>query len=153
TNFDITGFVVALTCMALVVVILGLSAMFRGWKKRTIRKEFQRFFGSDLELLETHDKNFPGYDLASVSRALSSLRADCCAEFKEVGATQAHLNTMRMLLDIIETAHGRRLEPTAPTYQRVPVDVHEETSFPTSGIYLAVLRTDAGGEKIAILLS
>ena len=33
----------------------------------------ERFFGKDLERVETHDKNFPGYDLASISLALASL--------------------------------------------------------------------------------
>jgi hypothetical protein len=56
------------------------------------------------------------------------------------------------LMDTVQAPTGRSLKPTPPMYQRVPVDVHEETSFPTGGIYLATLKPEAGGEKIAILL-
>jgi ATPase family associated with various cellular activities (AAA) len=150
-SFDPIAFTIVLGCGVLFGAIVALCHLVADRRKPTIRPEFLGFLGRDLERLETHDKNFPGYDLASLSRALGSFREECCTVFKDVGAT--HLSGMRQLLDTIQTPYGRRLKPTAPTYQRVPVDVHEESSFPTSGIYLAGLRPEAGGDKIAILLS
>ena len=147
-NFDPIFAIVALAAIAFVLLVALVSQKLTGWTKPTILKDFQRFFGKDLERVETHDKNFPGYDLASISLALASLREDCCTAFQEVGATHAYINTMRMLLDTIQAPQTRNLKPTAPTYQRVPVDVHEEASFPNSAIYLAVLgNAEKNAEK------
>jgi cell division protease FtsH len=156
-NFDPVFAIVTLVVIAFVVLVSVLSQKLAWPTKPTILKNFQRFFGKDLERLETHDKNFPGYDLASISLALTSLREDCCTAFQEVGATHAYINTMRMLLDTIQSSENRNLKPTAPTYQRVPVDVNEEASFPNSAIYLAVLgfakKDAAAGDRIAILVA
>jgi hypothetical protein len=149
-SFDPIAFALALGCAAL--VIFAFWRLDDDRRRPPIRRQFLRFLGPDLECLETHDKYYPSYDLASVSRALSSFHEDCCTEFREVGAA-THLTSMRQLLDTFQTLHGRRNKPTAPTYQRVPVDVNQESSFPSSGIYLAGLRPEAGGDKIAILLS
>ncbi|HJT75878.1 MAG TPA: AAA family ATPase [Gemmataceae bacterium] len=153
SNFDPIAAAIAIGGGALVLAFLGLRHLLTERRKPTIRQVFLRFFGPDLGRLETHDKYFPGYDLASVNRALSSFREDCCTAFREVGATLPHLTGMRMLLDTIQTPQFRNLEPTALTYQRVPVDIHEEASFPSSGIFLAEVRSEAGGDRIAILLS
>src|SRR6267143_3177221 len=125
-NFDPIYAIVALAVTVSGVLVALICQKLIGWTKPTILKDFQRFFGKDLERVETHDKNFPGYDLASISLALTSLREDCCTAFQEVGATHAYINTMRMLLDTIQSPQSSSLKPTAPTYQRVPVDVHEE---------------------------
>jgi hypothetical protein len=151
TSFEPVALIILVAIWAAIFAVLGICRLIAGLRKPSIRSELRRFFGGSLERLETHEKSFPGYDLASVSRALTSFREDCCAEFKELGAT--HLTGMRQLLDYIQTPHGRRLRATAPTYQRVPVDVREEVSFPTSGLYLAVPRPDAGGDRVAVLLS
>jgi len=121
------------------------------WGKKTIWKHLRRFFRRDLRLLQVHDKYFPAYDLASVTRALNSIRGDLYNVFQEVGAT--HFDDLRELLTTVQSINGRQLEATPPTFQRVQVDVQEEASFPTSGIYLAKLRAEEGDEKIVILLS
>jgi hypothetical protein len=139
--------------MVFVLLPIIIKERLKNWGKTTILKQFRRFFGSDLDVLETHDKHFPGYDLASVSQALTSLRHQFFTEFREVGAVNSHVNSMRYLLNQIQTFQGRRTYPTAPTYQRVPVDVNREASFPTSGIYLAALQSESGRDKVAILLS
>jgi hypothetical protein len=135
----------------LILVLIGFEKFIKNWGKPTIRVQLRRFFGRDLELLETHDKHFPSYDLASVIRALFSLRDDCCAEFKELGAF-GQVNDLRWLLSQIETLKGRGYRTTAPTLRRVKVDVNQEASFATSGLYLAKVFSEAGGEKIVILL-
>jgi hypothetical protein len=149
--FDPIAAVIAVACAAVAVLVAGIVHVIGNLTRPTIWKQLRAFFGRDLERLETHEKHFPGYDLASVSRALTSFRDDCCAEFKELGGA-SNLSTMRMLLDFIRTPHGRRLRATPLTYQRVPVDVQAEASFPTNGIYLAQLRPEAGGDKAAALL-
>jgi hypothetical protein len=158
-GFDPVGFAILLGWVAFCLAATVLWRLVTGrrepttWGQLTILQELRCFLGRDLGRLETHDKYFPGYDLASVSRALNSFREDCCTVFREVGATFPHLTNMRLLFDTLQTPQYRNLKPTALTYQRVPVDVHEEVSFPTSGIYLAELRVEAGGDRVAILLA
>jgi hypothetical protein len=151
--FDIGFLIVLVGILVIVVASVFLKEVLKNWGKTTILKQFRRFFGPDLDVLETHDKHFPGYDLASVTQAFSSMRYDCCTDFKEIGAVNSHFNSMRMLLNHIQTFQGRLLYPTAPNYQRVPVDVNQESSFPTSGIYLAIMRSESGSDKVAVLLS
>jgi hypothetical protein len=150
-SIDPTPFLGFLSLFLMIAGMIGFSRWLKSFGQQPIRRHFRRFFGGGLQRLETHDKAFPGYDLASVSRALSSFREDCCSEYTEIGAT--HLSSMRLLLDTIELSQGRALKPTALTYQRVPVDVHEEASFSTGGLSLAMLKPDAGRERLAILLS
>src|SRR5262245_23943208 len=85
--------------------------------RRTLRQELRRFFGRDLRTLETHDKHFPGYDVASVARALASFHEDCCTEFRLVGSCPAP--NMRALLDWFKNPFTRNTRPDPPTYQRV----------------------------------
>jgi hypothetical protein len=152
TTQDLVPILVAVTALVVFVVPLVIYHVITERRHPPILRQLRRYLGRELERLETHEKHFPGYDLASVSLALTSFRDDCCSDFKEIGAT--HVAGMRPLLDFIQTPpQGRSLKPTPPAYQRVPVDVNDEKSFPTSGIYLATLRPDAGGEKVAILLS
>jgi hypothetical protein len=143
-------------CLGIVVFSATMAIILKKievwWTQKTIWIQMLRFFGGRrLMLLETHDKHFPSYDLASLTRALNSFRDDCCMIFKDVGAL--HISDLRKLLDVVQTGPGRRLQATAPTFQRVQVDVQEEASFPTSGIYLAKLRPELEGEKMIILLS
>jgi hypothetical protein len=144
-----------LVCLGIVVfsitVAIILKKIEHWWGRKTIWMQLRRFFGRDLPLLETHDKYFPSYDLASLTRAVSSFGEDKCSLFRNVGAT--HVNDLRKLLDIVCSPSGRGLMATAPTFQRVQVDVHEETSFPTSAIYLARIRSNGNAAKMVILLS
>jgi hypothetical protein len=151
TNFDELGAAIFLGFVVLLGLALALRQLRAAQRRPTIRRVLRRFLGRDLERLETHDKHFPGYDLASLSRALGSFRDDCCTVFQDVGAM--HVSTMPELLATIQVPSGRRLKATAPTYQRLRVAVDQERSFPTSGIYLAELRPEDGGGKIAILLA
>src|SRR5258708_1119411 len=67
-------------------------------------KWFAWFFGPDEEKLQTHEKQFPGYDLASLHRALTSFFAECCERHHEVGSTQWW--TTRLLLDSFKGPGG-----------------------------------------------
>jgi hypothetical protein len=129
---------------------------------RTLRQHLRAYLGPEYERLETHEKSYPGYDLASLNRALASFFTDCCTASREVGGCPA--TSMNQLLDFVKLFIGRSHRPTAPVYQRVPIDVDQEASFVANSLYLAELRPDAGrngqGEplspdtqRIAILLA
>lgn len=119
----------------------------------SIRQELADFLGSGYDRLQTHDKTFPGYDLASVHAALASLRADCTTESREIGACNA--TTLRQLFDWLQQIFHRNLKPSPPTYERVPVDVDREESYPTNALILATLKPEGPGksERIAVLLA
>jgi hypothetical protein len=124
-------------------------------RRRPIREQLRRFFGPDLERLQTHDKHFPGYDLASLYRALESYREECCTASQEVGSCQAM--TVRLLLDWLPQPHFRQRKPDPPTYQRVPIDVDKEVSVVTNCLYLLEIRppdgSDAPPDKVAVILA
>src|SRR5262245_32045573 len=129
-----------------------------GEPKLTVERILAEYLGPHFRDLETHEKSFPGYDVASLHRALASFRDDCAFDFREVGSTPA--NTLRYLFSLLDSPYHRNLMPGAPVYQRVPVDVDEEGSFKTNCLYLATLEEAAGGdpsaddpEMIAILLA
>jgi hypothetical protein len=127
-------------------IIRGLRWL---WRKltgadapKTLYKHFIAYFGHDLLRLQTHEKQFPGYDIASLHRALTSLFDECCTERHDVGS--CHAWTTRNLLDSFKNIHGRWMKPGQPTDQRVAVDVEEEISVVTSSLYFAELKPDAG---------
>jgi hypothetical protein len=136
------------------------SKLHRLWRaifgQLTIHQRLKEFLGADYRLRETHDKHYPGYDIASLNLALGSFREECCAEWREVGAWHG-VTTMSDLFNRLGDPFQRRTKPQAPMYQRVPVDVDQERSFATHMLYVAQLgpEADAGaaGEKIAILLA
>ncbi len=111
----------------------------------TLGKWFAWFFGPDEDKLQTHEKQFPGYDLASLHRALISFFEECCERHHEVGSTQWW--TTRQLLDSFKAPGGRAFRPGLPTYQRVAVDVEEEGSVVTSGLYLCEMKASAGAGR------
>jgi hypothetical protein len=133
------------------------SSLRRFWDKvqsyrtRTLVGKLRHLFGSDALQMQTHDKYYPGYDLASVNLALNSYLEDCCAGHELIGTNG--FPSMRQLFNTL--ASVPQLKPVAPTYQRVPVDVDEEESFVANGLYLCILKPDAAGgepEKLAVLL-
>ena len=112
---------------------------------RTLHRWFVDFFRCDLDRLQTHEKQFPGYDIASLHRALSSLLDECCTQRHDIGS--CHAWTMRSLLDSFKGFAGRLMKPGQPTYQRVAVDVEEEISVVTSGLYFGELKPQAGTRR------
>jgi hypothetical protein len=125
-----------------------------GPPKLTLRRQLIDYLGHDYRQLEKHEKSFPGYDVASLHRALDSFRDDCCQESHQVGSTPAA--GLPYLFDLLESPYQHNLMPGAPIYQRVPVDVAQEGSFATNCLYLATLDPGVAGpaaEKIAILLA
>ena len=114
----------------------------------SIYRQFRQFFGSAYDRLETHEKSFPGFDLASVNRALASIQQECCAEFREIGCLP--WPNMRQFFDQCNfNIPTRAMKPTSSIYQRVAIDVDEEASVVVNGLYLVVMRT---GEKAAVHL-
>src|SRR5436305_304597 len=54
-------------------------------RRRPLKQELSRFLGHGFMQLQTHDKNFPGYDLASVNLALASVLGECCSQVRTLG--------------------------------------------------------------------
>src|SRR5919201_3997545 len=87
------------------LVVLVVRACLRFWRwltgadaKPSVWQLMADHFGEDqLATLQTHDKHFPGYDVASLSRALASFHEEACLEYQEVGSCAPR--TMRALLD------------------------------------------------------
>src|SRR5438132_10162744 len=76
----------------------------------TIREELQQFLGKDYDRLQTHDKTFPGYDIASLHRALASFHADCCTSCREVGAVYG-VAALANLFSLLKQPYQRNLKP------------------------------------------
>src|ERR1700693_2637746 len=96
--------------------LIRLSRWWRGfWKPRTIREHLIAFLGPKYDQFETHDKNYPGYDLASLHHALTSFLGECCSESKEIGACGA-IHTMRELFESTRSVFTRIMVPGALTY-------------------------------------
>jgi hypothetical protein len=110
----------------------------------SLYRELLAFFGDELDHLETHEKEFPGYDIASLVRALLSFR-DEGRFFKEVGSCRAW--TMRQLLEGFNQFGGKSVRPNSPEYQRVAVDVEEEESVVSKGLYLLEIGPEAGAGR------
>lgn len=121
--------------------------------KWAVYRQLRHFFGADLDLLETHQKHYPGFDVASLHRALGSFSTDCCSMQRTVGSLS--LPDLRQFFDQCRTNdYYRSLKPAPPIYMRVPVDVDEEISVVVNVLFLAILKSDAAApaEKIAILM-
>ncbi len=110
-------------------------------KRLTLKQELARFLGRDFLLLQTHDKQFPGYDLASVNLALASLFQDCATEVRTLGGCCA-IN-LRGLFDVF--GYNPNVVANASPHQRVPVDVGAEASFATNQLTLCVLQPATSG--------
>lgn len=117
-------------------------------KNKTFRARFRSYLGRDFDTFQTHVKKFPGYDLASIHRALTSFREEFCSESIDVGGTNFH--TLRDLFENLKQPNSR-LKPHTAAFERVPVDVDEEISLASGMVWFATLRQDDA--KVAIMLS
>ena len=129
----------------------GFWDTLRNWQTRTILGKLRRLFGADALQMQTHDKYYPGYDLASINLAMTSYLEECCASHELLGT--AGFPSMRQLFNTLTSVPG--LKPVAATYQRVPVDVDDESSFIANGLFLCTCKPPAaGGEpvQLAVLL-
>jgi energy-coupling factor transporter ATP-binding protein EcfA2 len=116
-----------------------------------VHKQLRHFFGKDVDRVETHEKQFPGYDIASINRALHSFSQDCTSEWREIGSLA--VPSLRQFLDLgkLPAHYYHTLLPAPPVYQRAPVDVDEEISVVVNTLCLGVMRPEAGrvGKKPA----
>ena len=108
--------------------------IFRGYEAASISSMIAtaRSLGPDLTWVL--------HDLASLHRAVTSFLQDCCSESRELGSCGS-IHTMRDLFETLKGLYTRNMQPGAPTFQRVPIDVEEEGSFVTNVLHLA---TDLG---------
>jgi hypothetical protein len=141
-----------------IAALVGAWVKFQGWfgKSQPIFRRMKRFLGRDFMRFETHEKRFPGYDLPSVHRALTSWFNEHCRDVRRVGG--CYSASLRTLFQTFENLSGRNTKPATVSYERFPVDVDADESFPLSTLWLVEMnpRTEgakARGEGIAVLLS
>jgi AAA+ superfamily predicted ATPase len=116
-----------------------------GADRPTLYQQFVQFFGPDLDRLEMHEKQFPGYDLASLHRGMASFLDNCTLQHQAIGSCA--FGTIQDLFASFRSFLGRRERATQPAYQRVAVDVEEEISVVTSGLFLAEMTAEAGARR------
>src|SRR4051794_5253444 len=106
---------------------------------RQIGNRMRRFFGADVKLLQAHEKNFPGWDLGSLSRAVASFCDECCDGSQRLGS----VTIATSIQPLIPTEQDRvRGKPVTLTYERLPVDVDRDESFISNALYFATIRPD-----------
>jgi len=142
-------FVIAVALILISIVVVQLKQKF---SPQLLGARLKRFFGAELRHLQAHDKNFPGYDLASIHRALLSYFQDHCEPIDTVGSAAPTLSTRDMLQTDDRPYGPWRRKPAPMAYERVAVALDEEESFPSNCLYFAKSKTDPA-EKFAVLLS
>lgn len=114
---------------------------FAGKPQRTVREELAFFLGADYDRLQTHEKSFPGYDLASLHRALKSI-ADEALGYRVLGGI--NVQTVRELFDALRQPWFRNSKPMVSPFSRVAVDVDEEESLASNQMSFIVFPTSLG---------
>lgn len=155
TRDKIENIIYASVFLAFAVAFLGIYTTVK-IKQLTSPKplgiRMKRFFGPELRQLQAHDKMFPGFDLASIHRALVSYFEDHCLPVETVGS-MAPTSSARDLIQSDEQPYGPwRRKPSSLAYERVAVGLDEEESFPSNSLYFAQSKGEPG-EKFAVLLS
>ncbi|MBI4819443.1 MAG: ATP-binding protein [Deltaproteobacteria bacterium] len=140
--------------LVLVLVVAGalvgvITLISNFLSPQTLRRKLEKWLGPKFLELETHEKTFPGYDLASVHRALESLLDETCTRRTTEGA--ATMPTIRELFAQLR-ATSYAIRSLATSFERVPIDVDDEASFPTNQLWLVELPGARGPIRAAVLL-
>ena len=160
SEWEATVFAAA-TVTACVAVILVVRHVRETRYPKTLYAKVKAFFGGRDDFgraLQIHDKSFPGYDLGSVNRALTSFLEDHCVSHESLGSV-TFIGDLRGLLHAELQAYQKNQKPVPPNYQRLAVDVDEEESFLANCLFLCVLKPAAGAppdappERAIILIS
>lgn len=140
---------------ALVLIVIGIivALKIREWvRPRQARHRLMRFFGRRLRDVIAHDKQFPGYDLGSVNRAIDSLLNELCEDFTRLGG----LPISGGLSDLLH-AQAQKMVLGEPQYQRVAIDVDDDESFISNCMWTArigaSLAAGTADNRIAVRLS
>jgi hypothetical protein len=149
---DFAAGIIFFITVVLLFVCIGVAQLKQRYSPKLLGARFKRFFGADFKHLQAHDKNYPGYDLASIHRALLSYFEDHCRPAETVGSAMP-TSSARDLLQSDDRPYGAwRRKPAPMAYERVAVALDEEESFPANCLYFAQTKGDPG-EKLAVLLS
>lgn len=123
-----------------VVMFAMLTGMHFRKKRKTLYYRLEKFFGAEsLKKLQHHVKTYPGYDLASVNRAITSFLDECCTSHEVLGF--AHFNELRDLVESEKGTHFRKQTPGAVGYTRVFVNVGVEESVVANCIYICQCKS------------
>jgi len=139
------------------LLIIGIFVKAREFLyPRTVYGRLRRFFGARaFTSLQTHEKSYPGYDLASVNLALTNLLAECCSTTIQVGAFGMSRN-LRFALDSFSQPFQRKVKSSPPSYERLPVDMERDESFISSCLWLCKFKSANPGEpdeQLALMLA
>ena len=127
--------------LLLIFGLIAIAKIREAIAPRQIGNRMRRFFGPDVKLLQAHEKNFPGWDLGSLSRAVASFVEECCESSQRLGS----INVATSIQPLIPTEPQNaimRTKPVALTYERLPVDVDRDESFVSNALYFATIRPD-----------
>ena len=137
---DQAGTVIGGVALCFFILIFGLIAFAKLREvlfPKKVRNRMRRYFGGEFLMLQGHEKSYPGYDLASVVRALQWVMKQNLKEQVQLGS----LKSMSSLSDLL----GRGTEggpiPGAPAFERVPVGVDDDDSVLSNCLYLGRLQS------------
>jgi hypothetical protein len=149
---DLVLAIMAVTIATMFLVVYTTVKIKQLTSPKPLSARLKRFFGSELRQFQAHEKMFPGYDLASIHRALMSYFEDFCPPVGTIGSV-APTNSARDLLQSDEQPYGAwRRKPAPLAYERIAVGLNEEESFPSNALYFAKSKSDET-QKFAVLLS
>jgi hypothetical protein len=158
TPDDVIAPIIFVATVCALLAIVGLTKLKQQRSPKIIGNILKRYFGTEpLRQLRAHDKTFPGFDLASIHRALASFFDDYCKQpVTQVGSILPTHSVRDLLVTEERSYSPTRRQPSPLAYERVPVDVNHEESFVSNCLYLCERKPDpAGGdgEKFAVLLA
>ncbi|MBI2373784.1 MAG: ATP-binding protein [Deltaproteobacteria bacterium] len=139
----------ALGLTAIVALIGAIAWITNGFGPKSLKQKLARWLGPKFLDLETHEKSFPGFDLASVHRALDALLEETATERTVEGSVP--MPTLRELFAQLRAA-TYTIRTLATTFERLPVGVGEEASFATNQLWFVELPGESGRVRAAVLL-
>lgn len=130
-----THWVAAFLAVYFLVAIAWAVGKHMRKKRKTLYYRVAKFFGDDsLKKLQYHVKTYPGYDLASVNRAITSFLNECCTTQESLGFV--HFDELRDLIESERGSYIQKQKPGAVGYTRVFVNLGVEESITSNCIYI-----------------
>lgn len=132
----------AIVFAVVIVVLIGVIAvnMREIFSPRSFYGRLNAFVPRRVrDAMQIHDKTYPGYDLASLNRALLPAIDELCATRVSLGACQIGTD-LRTVFSSTPNQYQKRMKPVPPAYQRLPVDVDDEESFISNCVWLCTLK-------------
>ena len=145
--------------IGIAAIVIGIAVVIVHLRElvvpRAVYTRLKRFFGAKaLASLQTHEKSFPGYDLASVNLALNQWFEQCCSRTIQIGA-YGYTRNLSDTLNSFAQAYQRKVKSSPPSHERLPVAEDRDESFISNCIWaceLAPSESEQAPEKLALML-